>query len=79
VISAGRGDNVHEVIQRDLAGSRVVLACDVVPENFGRPVVQVWPGRRIGEGRVGDAITHRERQTDALRGVRRLVVVLKAG
>ena len=39
------------------------------------PVVQVWPGRRIGGDRVGDAITLRERQTDALRGVRRLVVV----
>src|ERR1039458_546555 len=35
----------------------------------------MWPGRRIGGDRVGDAITARERQTDALRGVRRLVVV----
>ncbi len=42
---------------------------------LGWPVVQVWPGRRIGGGRVGDAITHRERQTDALRGVRWLVGV----
>lgn len=42
---------------------------------LGWPVVQRWPGRRIGGGRVGDAIARRERQTDALRGVRRLVVV----
>jgi hypothetical protein len=35
VISAGRGDIVDEVIQRDLVGSRAVLACDVVPEISG--------------------------------------------
>ena len=38
-------------------------------------MVQVWPGRRIGGDRVGDAITLWERQTNALRGVRRLVLV----
>lgn len=80
VVSAGRGDIAHEMIMGDLVGSRVVLAYDVRPRK-GHPVDHVWPGvRRIGGGRVGEAITlDGERQTDALRGVRRLVVVLKAG
>jgi hypothetical protein len=35
VISAGRSDSGDEVIQRDLAGSRAVLAYVVMPEGSG--------------------------------------------
>lgn len=56
MVPASRSDIVGEMIRGDLAGSRAVFAFDVRPRE-GRPVVQVWPGRRIGAGRVGDAIT----------------------
>jgi len=51
VISADRSDNVDEVIQGDLVGSRAVLAYDARPGESGWPVVHDGPvGGSVGVG-----------------------------
>jgi hypothetical protein len=77
VIPAARGDIVDEVIQGDLAESRESRDDDDVHVGVaGGPGV----ARSFGSVRlVSDAITERETQADALRGVRWFVVVAKTG